>query len=120
MRGVETTHYKGVIDLDKAAQLAPEDTRDQVQESIDQLKEQSGLSELPVEVWIDGDGLPARVQYAFAGSLVAPDTEGSQDVSTIFAMELFDWGTEVTIQPPPAGEVTDISELAALAGATTG
>jgi hypothetical protein len=35
-------------------------------------------------------------------------------------MELFDWGTEVTIEPPPAGEVTDISELAALAGATTG
>lgn len=119
VRGVETTRYKGVIDLQKAVELAPEETRTQVQQSIDQLKEQTGLTELPVEVWIDGDGLPARIQYSFDGSIVAAGTE-SGDFTTIFSMELFDWGTEVTVEPPPASEVTDISELTGLAGTATG
>jgi hypothetical protein len=122
VRGVETTHYKGVIDLDRAVELAPADAREQVRQSIDQLKEQTGLTELPVEVWVDADGLPARIQYSFDGSIAAAatgaDTEG---FSTIFTMELYDWGTDVTIEPPPASEVTDISELAEQLGvATTG
>jgi hypothetical protein len=119
VRGVETTHYKGVIDLQKAVELAPEETRAQVQQSIDQLKEQSGLTELPVEVWIDGHGLPARIQYSFDGSIVAAGTE-SEDFTTIFSMELYDWGTDVTVEPPPASDVTDVSELTELAGAVTG
>lgn len=122
VRGVETTRYKGVIDLDQAAELAPADLRDQVRQSIEQLKKQTGLTELPVDVWIDGDGLPARIQYSFEGSIAAAvtgaDTEG---FTTIFSMELYDWGTEVSVEPPPASEVTDISELAQLGvGASTG
>jgi hypothetical protein len=92
-----------------------------VRQSIDQLKEQTGLTELPVEVWVDADGLPARIQYSFEGSIAAAatgaDTEG---FSTIFTMELYDWGTDVTIEPPPASEVTDISELTEQLGAATG
>lgn len=118
VRGVETTHYQGVIELDKAVELAPEETREQVRQAIEQLKEQSGLTELPVEVWVDGDGLPVRIQYSFAGSLAATGSDG--DFTTVFTMELFDWGTEVDIEPPPASEVTDISELTELAGAVTG
>lgn len=119
VRGVETTRYKGVIELDKAVELAPVEAREQVRQSIEQLKEQSGLSELPVEVWVDGDGLPAKIQYSFAGSIVAAGTEG-EDFTTIFTMELYDWGTDVTVEPPPASEVTDISELTELAGTATG
>jgi hypothetical protein len=126
VRGVETTHYEGVIDLDRVAELAPADVRDQVRRSIDQLKEQSGLTELPVEVWIDGEGLPARIQYSFDGSMLAGG-EG-EGFTTIFTMELYDWGTDVSVEPPPASEVTDISELTelvqqtgtAMAGAAAG
>jgi hypothetical protein len=117
IRGVETTHYRGVIELDKAVELAPEESREQMRQSIEQLKEQTGLSELPIEVWVAADGLPAKVQYSFSGSLTG--TEGGDDISTIFAMELFDWGTDVAIEIPPENEITDISELAAVAGATT-
>jgi hypothetical protein len=120
VRGVETTHYKGVIDLDKVAELAPEDVRAQLQQSVDQLKEQAGVSELPVEVWVDGDGLPARIQYSFDGSIAAAatgtDTEG---FTTIFTMELYDWGTDVTVEPPPASEVSDLAELTEQLGVTT-
>lgn len=114
VRGVETTHYKGVIDLDRVVELAPADVRDQLRQSIDQLERQAGLTELPVEVWVDGDGLPARIQYSFAGSVLG---DGGEDYTTIFTMELYDWGTEVAVEPPPAGEVTDISELTELVGA---
>jgi len=118
VRGAETTHYKGVIDLDRVAELAPADVRDQLRQSIDQLEEQTGLTELPVEVWIDGDGLPARIQYSFDGSML-PGGEG-EGFTTIFTMELYDWGTEVAVEPPPVGEVTDSSELTDLAGTGTG
>lgn len=118
VRGVETTHYKGVIDLDRVAGLAPADVRDQLRQSIDQLEEQTGLSELPVEVWIDGDGLPARIQYSFDGSVLSGG-EG-EGFTTIFTMELYDWGADVTVEPPPASEVTDSSELTGLTGAGTG
>jgi hypothetical protein len=117
VRGVETTHYTGVIELDKAVELAPAETREQVRQGIEQLKEQTGLTELPIEVWVDGDGLPARIQYSFEGT--APATGVDDEFTTILTMEFYDWGTEVTIEPPPASEVTDITELTELAGVGT-
>jgi hypothetical protein len=113
VRGVETTHYTGVVDLDKTVELAPEESREQVQEAIDLLKEQSGTSELPVEVWIDADGLPARLQYEVSVSADGTDTR------TIVALEFFDWGADVVIEPPPPDEVTDIAELTGTSGTST-
>jgi hypothetical protein len=107
IRGVETTHYTGVVDLRKTVELAPEAAREQIQQAIDQLVEQTGSGELPVDVWIDANGLPAKLQYE-----VSVSADGS-DTTTVIAMEFFDWGTEVVVEPPPADEVTDIAELAA-------
>lgn len=118
VRGVETTHYRGVVDFDRAVELAPAELRDRVRQSIEELEESSGLTELPVEVWIDGEGRPARIQYSFDGS-VAPGGEGD-GFTTIVTMELYDWGTDVVVEPPPASEVSDFSELSELAGAGTG
>jgi hypothetical protein len=113
IRGVETTHYTGVVDLDKTVQLAPADSRDEVQATIDQLEEQIGTSELPVEVWIDPDGLPARLRYE-----VSVSADGS-DTTTVVVMDFFDWGADVVVEPPPADEVTDIAELTSTVNAAS-
>jgi hypothetical protein len=102
-----------VVDLDKTVQLAPADSRDEVQATIDQLEEQIGTSELPVEVWIDPDGLPARLRYE-----VSVSADGS-DTTTVVVMDFFDWGADVVVEPPPADEVTDIAELTSTVNAAS-
>jgi hypothetical protein len=113
--GVETTHYQATVDLDRAVQQAPADVRDQVQAQIDQIKASSGLTELPIDVWIDGDGLPRKLAYD-----MTIEAEG-QEVHTVLEMVFTDYGVEVDVTPPPADQVTDFAELtASLGGATTG
>lgn len=114
--GVETTHYKAVIDLDKVASQAPPELQAQVQEQIDQLKKQTGVGELPMEVWVDGDGLPRRILYTFEASL----TGGEDKTSTILTMNFTDYGVDVQVEPPPADQVTDITELAGAASTSSG
>jgi hypothetical protein len=107
--GVETTHYRAIVDLDRVVSQAPAELRPQVQKQIDLLKEQSGITELPIEVWVDADGLPRRVTYSFDLSLTDPESK----TSTILTMDFADYGLDVTVEPPPASEVTDVTELSA-------
>jgi hypothetical protein len=110
--GVETTHYRATVDVDKAVAQAPEETRDQVQAQIDQLKA-AGISELPIDVWIGSDGLPRRLAYD-----ITVDVSG-QEAHTVLEMNLTDYGVDVQIEPPPADQVTDYADLVAQLGGTT-
>lgn len=115
INGVETTHYRAVVDLDRVADVAPAELQEQVREQIELLKEQTGQTELPIEVWVDADGLPRRIVYTFDLSLGDPESS----TSTVLTMDFSDYGLDVTVEPPPATEVTDISELAGAAGGMT-
>lgn len=113
--GVDTTHYRAMVDVSKALEQAPAQTKEQVQATLDQL-EAAGLSELPIDVWVDGEGLPRKVEYD-----LKVNVEG-QEVQTVLAMTFTDYGIEVVVTPPPADQVTDYAELLAQLGgaATTG
>lgn len=100
VRGVETTHYRGTVDLEKVAALAPEGARETYRRAI----EAAGTSTLPMDVWIDADGLLRRMRY----EQPIPGQEGASATTTI---ELYDFGTEVDAEPPPAGAVLDIQDL---------
>ena len=114
--GVETTKYRGVVEFDKVADFVPEADRAELEEAIDQLKEQTGLSELPVEVWVDDDGLPRRISYAYDAEIQG------QSFKAALVMDFSDYGVEVSVEPPPADQVSDLGELLSSvnAGATTG
>lgn len=102
VRGVETTHYRGTIDLRKAAEQLPEDAR----ESFERATELIGTNKLPFDVWIDGDGMARRMKYE------QPLPSGGGETGTMaLTMELFDFGVEVDVEPPPDDEVIDIQEL---------
>jgi hypothetical protein len=98
IRGVQTTHYEGTVDLEKVAEQVPEDAR----ESYRRLMEQSGQREIPMEVWIDEDGLTRRVHYE--------QTLGDGTTMDL-TQEYFDFGVEVDVEPPPDEDVLDISDL---------
>jgi hypothetical protein len=98
VRGVETTHYRGTVDLERLAETAPPDAR----ESYRRLLELSAQARIPVDVWIDGDGHTRRIRY---------EQEMRDGSSMKLAQEYYDFGAEVKVEAPPANEVADFSEL---------
>ena len=54
IRGVETSHYRATIDTPKLEQLVPEAQRQSLG-GLDQAAKQAGLTELPLDIWIDAD-----------------------------------------------------------------
>jgi LppX/LprAFG-like lipoprotein len=100
VRGVATTHYTGVVDLAILGTEQPE-----MKPAIDQLVQQSGLSRIPVEVWIDEDGFVRRMKQNLEGS------GSGLPMNMTMTTDLYDFGTDVSVKEPPADDVVDFSEL---------
>ena len=112
VRGVATTRYRGEINLQKAADVVPSSNRDQLRKALSKLAEQTGVSSLPVEVWVDAQGLVRRMSLAL--SLPA----GGESVQLHMRIDLFGFGATPTIKPPQQSEVFDATQ-AALSGLGT-
>jgi hypothetical protein len=112
VRGIETTHYRATVDLDAAAERTTEigelsdEMREQVRVEIERMKKQTGLETLPVDVWLDEDDLVRRIRMDFTFPL-----EG-EEVGVEATVDLFDFGVDVDVAPPPAGQTVDITEFA--------
>jgi len=107
LRGVDTTHYRAQIDLSKALDEVPPSQRARVSKSLQAL----GTGTVPADVWIDGQGRVRKLAMDLNASV------GRQHVGTI-TMELFDFGTPVDVQAPPADQTFDLQSL--LGGAVGG
>jgi hypothetical protein len=103
--GVQTTHYKAVIELRRVADAAPEDERDEVRRSIDRLVELSGMERVPTEVWVDDENLIRRQRMTM-------EQEKPQPSTTTLDMRFSDYGKRVDVDAP-GGEVKDITDLTA-------
>lgn len=95
--GVKTTHYKVTVDLERAAAHAKGTER----QSLRRVISQSKLRTLPLEVWIDGKDYIRRVSYE--------EHAGRQQAAHV-TMELHDFGSPVSIKPPPSDSVIDLQE----------
>jgi hypothetical protein len=108
VRGVATTRYRMTVDLAKVAEQAPEEAR----ASIESLVAGTGLETVPVEVWIDADGLVRRLDLDYRGMELAPGERGDMDLR----MELYDYGVGAEVELPPSDEVMPFEELLELGG----
>lgn len=108
VRGVATTRYRMTVDLAKVAEQAPEEAR----ATIESLIAGTGLETVPVEVWIDADGLVRRMDLDYRGMEVAPGEKGDMDLR----MELYDYGVGAEVELPPSDEVMPFEELLELGG----
>jgi hypothetical protein len=116
VRGVPTTHYEAQVDLRKFPDVLPEDQREAARESVDGLIEQlGGEAELPMEVWIDDDGLIRRQRFEFEFK-----PEQGSEFSFSYDLELYDFGVEVDVEPPPDDETADFSEIVQQAAGQAG
>lgn len=121
VRGVSTTHYSAVVNFQDALDATPEDQREGMRQFLDALPAELDLDalEFPIEVWIDGDGLPRRMHMELDLGKLAPGALPDSAAMSM-TMELFDFGEDVSIEAPPTGEVTDITDLSDLSGVLEG
>lgn len=111
VRGVATTHYRGILDLDAAAAAAGPEAGVQFTKT----KELLGTSSLPYDVWVDGDGLLRRYRQevdlsAAASGSPAPGAAAGLG-RTVTTLELFDFGTKVDVVAPPVADTIDVSSF---------
>jgi hypothetical protein len=102
IRGVETTHYRAKVDLDKVAAQAPPSLRKTYRASIQSLKQGLGTDTIPVDVWVDGDNLVRRL---------AEHLPVAQGGKIDFSVDFYDFGAPVSIAPPPASETLDLGTV---------
>ena len=83
--------------------------RDRLQRAIDQLGQGGGAAlldaEMPADVFIDDNGMVREIAFDFS----VPDSTGSTAAKATLTVDLFDFGTAVGIDPPPADQVTDVT-----------
>ncbi|GAB3277506.1 lipoprotein [Actinocorallia lasiicapitis] len=90
--GVQTTHYKGTVDVQKALKELAPDLKVKAEELA------KGAESLSFDYWLDGDQLPRKV------TAHATSTENkSYDVTVVFR----DYNTKVSVAAPPADQTSD-------------
>jgi hypothetical protein len=108
VRGVDTQHLHATVKLQDALDSASGPARERLQRAIDQLgKDDTGLldEEMPVDVYIDGDGMVRELVFDFS----SPDTVDSTASKATLTVDLSDFGTDVGIQVPSPDQVTDVT-----------
>ena len=107
LRGAETTHYRAVVDPARVAKQTPGNDGQTAQSLLGLLTSEAGLGDIPVDVWLDSDGLVRKLTL----ELNASDPATSQPGSATMSFELWDYGKAIAIHVPPASQVVAAAAL---------
>jgi hypothetical protein len=107
LRGVETTHYRAVVDPARVAKRSPDTRGRSAQSLLGRLTSESGLADVPVDVWLDSDGLVRKLTL----ELTASDPTTSRPGAATMSFELWDYGKAIAIDVPPASQVVASTAL---------
>lgn len=110
IRGTATTQYRLTVDPDKLRENAtPEEL-----EALDAqgLEGFGGL--VPIDVWIDDDGLIHR--YVMAMTPSGDEATDAGFASMTMTLDLFDHGDAIIVTAPDPANVTDLATLGGLGG----
>jgi hypothetical protein len=113
VRGTDTTHYSGSLDIATALATLSADDRAKAESELGKVGIDPSAVKVPVDVWIDNDDMVRRVRIG-----VDPGTEASSGgPAGTFTMELYDFGQPVNITVPSPDQVftVDPSMLSGLA-----
>src|SRR5690606_4912300 len=110
IRGVTTTRYDGVIDTNAAlATLSDAELAELEGEFGPDLE---NFPTMPISLWVGDDGLIRRIQMQldFADLLGAAAATVDAPDSMTMTLDYFGFGDDVSIETPPADQVTIIDE----------
>lgn len=103
VRGVATTEYRAVVDLDKYPSFVPASLSAAARQNAAVLKRWTGASTFPIEAWVDGRERVRRVQF----QLSICSRLGK--LSEVMSMEFFGYGLQPSVAPPASAQVTDVT-----------
>jgi hypothetical protein len=103
--GLQTTHYRGTVDLSRIANAVPAASRQAVQQSIQALEKMTTLRQLPFDVWVDGQHLVRKMTMSFSQSI------SGQSESVSMRIDIPQYGPQPVPATPPADQVTNLSAL---------
>lgn len=99
LAGVQTTHYRGAIDVSEALHELPSSERATAQAAL----KQAGLSSIPFDVWVDGQHRVRRMQTSLSMSLAG------QPASLQMTIDFSGYGSSTPpIRAPAASEVAEL------------
>lgn len=106
VNGQEANGFRVTIDLARAIEQVPEADRAEARERLAQMTAM-GMSEMPMEVWVNDDGLPVRMVMEMANL-------GGAGADMRMQIDYVDYGLPVDIAPPAAEETTMLADQAEL------
>lgn len=105
VRGVVTTHYRAVLDIATLAQTLTQAELDELRSDLGDLDS----TQLPIDVWIGDDGNVYRYSVEVDAAAAGGDVEGIASMTMVF--EMWDYGADIVIEPPPADEIVTEDDL---------
>ncbi|MEV5780356.1 hypothetical protein ACGFWD_09485 [Streptomyces sp. NPDC048448] len=106
VRGKQTTHYAGTVDVSDLAARSSHLSAGQLADLKKQFT-QAGITTEDVDIWVDGDDL--LVKAVSKGDL----STGTMSSTTYYT----DYGVKVSSQAPPASDTADFKDLLKTQGA---
>jgi hypothetical protein len=103
--GANTTEYRAAVDLNK---LASASGRPALAPAIKNLESKYHVSSIPVQVWLDSQQRVRRLVEI----VKVPSSNTTPAVSATITVNIEAFDVPVTVAPPPAGQVTDITAKA--------
>lgn len=110
IRGIQTTRYRLLLDESWHEQLTAEEQAELEAQGF------AADTTFPLDLWIGGEGLVHRMSMTMDASQLS-DGSGEDFESMTMTFDFFDFGESITIEPPPADQVTDIEDLGGAFGA---
>ena len=107
VRGVDTTHYKGTINVAAALANSSADERSKIEDELGKVGLDASAVSVPVDVWIDGDDLVRRVQIGVQGLAGTSESTTGNPGGTL-TVELYDFGQPSGITVPPSDQVFEV------------
>jgi hypothetical protein len=101
--GRQTTHYSATVELEQVAEQSPE-----LRERIERAIEETGQRTVPIDVWVDAEGLLRRIDFED----VSPPGEDEKFPTTFrMTMDISEYGVAVEVERPPSGQVMSEAEF---------
>lgn len=112
VRGVETTHYRGVIDFETMlGDLAAADVAE-LEADLGGASLSEVFGDFPIEVWIDDNDVMRRLTLEMDFSNFGAAGNSAEDIvgSMFMTYEFFNIGGDISIVAPPASEVSQVDD----------
>ncbi|HTX31292.1 MAG TPA: hypothetical protein VMD09_07890 [Solirubrobacteraceae bacterium] len=106
INGIQTTHYRAEIDLQKLPDAVPARDRAGVEQLTAALQKRAGLpSGLPMNVWIDSHQLIRQIETNFSESV------NGQAITVAMKENFLDYGPQPAPQIPPPDQTVNLVKL---------